>query len=205
MSNHTMLCSAIEAALDSYVRQDQQALERCGALQDKVLAINFMLPGLMFYFLPHASGIQVLSHYEGPVDTRLTGSPFGFARLALGNREDALFAGVVQVEGDTETGQKFQALLADVDWDWEEQLSRLTGDTAAHQIGNLIRRTQRLISDSGQTLEQDVAEYLHEEARLLPTHDEINIFLAEVDRVRAASDRLSARVQRLCEMGDAAE
>ncbi len=43
--------------------------------------------------------VQVLSQYEGDVDTLLTGSPLGFARLGLDSREDALFQGAVQIEG----------------------------------------------------------------------------------------------------------
>lgn len=205
MTGHTTLCSALESALNFYLRQDQQSLARCGALEGKSIAIDFMIPGLSFYFLPYAEGVQVLSHYEGDIDTRLTGSPLSFARLTLGNKENALFTGAVQIDGDTETGQRFQALLADTDWDWEEQLSRLTGDVIAHQVGNLSRQAQRFAGDSRRTLEQNINEYLHEEARLLPNRDEMEFFLEQVDSLRVATDRLTARVQRLIQAGAAGE
>jgi ubiquinone biosynthesis protein UbiJ len=202
MTTHTALCGAIESALNFYLRQDPQALDQCSTLEGKIIAIDFMVPGLLFYFLPHASGVQVLSQYEGQVDTRLTGSPLGFARLTLVNKENALFTGAVHIEGDTETGQKFQELLAGTDWDWEEQLSRLTGDVIAHQIGKLSRQAQRLASDNRRTLERDISEYLHEEARLLPARDEVEFFLEQVDLLRSATDRLNARMQRLLQSGD---
>jgi len=201
MISHTTLCGAIESALNFYLRQDRQALDKCRALEGKVIAIDFVVPGALFYFLPHASGVQVLSHYEGQADTRLTGSPLGFARLTLDDREDALFTGAVRIEGDTETGQKFQDLLAGTDWDWEEQLSRLTGDVIAHQIGTLYRRAQHLASDSRRTLERDISEYLQEEACLLPTRDEVESFLEQIDLIRSDTDRLSARMQRLMRSG----
>jgi ubiquinone biosynthesis protein UbiJ len=141
--------------------------------------------------------VQVLSQYEGDVDTLLTGSPLGFARLGLDSREDALFQGAVQIEGDTGIGQQFQDIFVGGDWDWEEQLSHFTGDIIAHQAGKLVRHTQRFLKDSSNTLADNSSEYLQEEAQVLPTRVEINYFLEDVDKLRADVDRLNARVDRI--------
>ena len=202
MTKSATVAGALETTLNLYLRQDPDSLARCAALEGKVVAIDFMLPGLSFFFLPDAKGIQVMGHYEGEVDTRLTGSPAGFARLTFGKREDALFAGAVKIEGDTETGQKFQDLLAANNWDWEEQLSHFTGDIVAHNIGNLARRAQQFARESRTVLEQDIGEYLREEARLLPAREEVADFMEQVDLLRSGTDRLSARIQRLLHAGN---
>jgi ubiquinone biosynthesis protein UbiJ len=85
---------------------------------------------------------------------------------------------------------------------WEEQLSHITGDIIARQIGNVARLSGKFISDSRNTLEQDVSEYLQEEARLLPTHTEVNDFLEDVDQLRSDVDRLNARIERLLQARD---
>ncbi len=197
MSTPALLSAALESALDLYLRQDPEALERCAALQDKVIAVRLAGTDIALHFLPDARGVKVVSHYEGEADTLLTGTPAGFARLALSSREDALFHGAVEISGDTETGQRFQDILAGVDWDWEEQLSRLTGDLVAHQTGELVRGGQKWLADAGARLQADLSEYLQEEARLLPTRYELDEFLDGVDRLRGDTDRLAARVQRL--------
>ncbi len=202
MTPATTLATALEMALDLYLTQDPQALRRCIALEGKIIGLDINGLGLSLYFLPGSDGIQVSSHYEGDVDARLTGSPIGFARLALGSREDALFKGAVELKGDTEIGQQFQDLLADTDWDWEEQLSYITGDIIARQIGNVARLSGKFITDSRNTLQQDVSEYLQEEARLLPTRGEVNDFLADVDQLRSDTDRLNARIERLLQTKD---
>jgi ubiquinone biosynthesis protein UbiJ len=138
MTPATTLAAALETALDTYLKQDPQALRRCTALEGKVIGLDITGLGLSLYFLPGSDGVQVSSHYEGDVDTRLTGSPFGFARLALVSREDTLFQGAVEIRGDTETGQQFQDLLAGTDWDWEEQLV-----TAATPWSRMSRNTSR--------------------------------------------------------------
>jgi ubiquinone biosynthesis protein UbiJ len=197
MNPATSLAAALERALELYLKQDPQAIQQCSAMEGKIIGLEIKGLGLSLYFLPGSDGIQVASHYEGDVDTLLSGSPLGFARLALGSREDALFQGAVEIRGDTETGEQFQDLLANADWDWEEQLSHLTGDVIARQIGNLARVSGRFISDSRHTLEQDVAEYLQEEARWLPTRSEVDYFFSRVDQLRSDVDRLDARIQRL--------
>jgi len=191
------LAAALETALELYLKQDPDALRRCTVLEGKVIALEFTGLDLSLYFIPGTNGILVAGHYEGEVDTRLRGSPFGFAKLMLGSRENALFEGAVEIQGDTEAGQQFQDILSTVDWDWEEQLSQVTGDVIAHQTGNLARKATQFINDSRSTLQQDVSEYLQEEARLLPGRIELGYFLEEVDQVRSDIDRLSARVERL--------
>ncbi|MEN8800751.1 MAG: SCP2 sterol-binding domain-containing protein [Thiogranum sp.] len=202
MTPATTLAAALETALDLYLKQDPQARQGCAALEGKIIGLDITGLGLSLYFLPGSHGIQVSSHYEGDVDTQLTGSPLGFARLALGSREDTLFKGAVEIKGDTETGQQFQDLLANTDWDWEEQLSHITGDVIARQIGNVARLSGKFINDSRNTLEQDVSEYLQEEARLLPTGSEVGNFLEDVDQLRADVDRLDARIARLLQTMD---
>ncbi len=197
MTPASALAAALETALDLYLKQDPEALRRCGDMQGKVIALDINGLGLALYFIPGPDGIQVLSHYEGAADTRLRGSPLGLARMSLGSRDDTLFEGTVEIQGDTETGQQLQDILASTEWDWEEQLSRVTGDIVAHQIGTLARRARDFLGATRTTLEHDVSEYLQEESLLLPCRAEAERFFAEVDCQRADVDRLSARVQRL--------
>lgn len=201
--NVSTLAAALESALNLYLGQDPESARRSAALQGKVIALSITGTGLTLYFLPDADGLQVLGHYEGDIDTRLSGSPLGFARLGLDRREDALFQGAVKIDGDTAVGQQFQELLAGTDWDWEEQLSRVTGDVFAHQAGRLAARAARLWRDSRETLAADCSEFLQEEARLLPTRIEVAYFLDAVDRLRDDTERLAARVERLLRATDA--
>ncbi len=109
----------------------------------------------------------------------------------------------MEIRGDTDTGQAFQDILSEVDLDWEEPLSRLTGDVIAHQAGKLVHEGRQFIRQACGTLEQDLSEYLQEEARLLPARIEVHYFLDEVDRLRSDTDRLTARVARLLKITQA--
>ncbi len=187
----------LEATLNRYLALDPETPARLAPLHGRVIGVEITIPELRVYFVPGPARIQVLGHYDGEPDCLLRGTPLSLARLGLGGkREDQLFSGQVEVTGSTEVAQQFGAALAHLDIDWEEQLSRLTGDPIAHQAGNLARGADRWLKGATATLTADLQEYLQEEARLLPTAYEVEAFGDDVDRLRDDVERLAARLQR---------
>ncbi|MBU1190935.1 MAG: SCP2 sterol-binding domain-containing protein [Gammaproteobacteria bacterium] len=194
----TWFAGAVEAACNSALALDPEVRERLGELDGKVIAVELLGVGLQLFFFPHAQGVQVLSHYEGEADTVIRGAPLSLLRLSLSAKPaDELFAGGVELRGDTATGQAFQDILRALDLDWEELLSRVAGDDIAHQAGRLLRAAGKQLKHTGHTLEMNVSEYLREEADLLVDHHAVDDFLHAVDDLRSDADRLEARVRRL--------
>lgn len=127
---------------------------------------------------------------EASVETTLA----GLASLAAsrGQRSrDVVF------RGDIGTIQAMRQLVANLEIDWEEQLSRITGDSLAHTIGEGVRRGRHWAAYAGDRMLTDVGEYVTEERRLLPTEPEVTGFADSVRRLRADVDRLEARLKRL--------
>jgi ubiquinone biosynthesis protein UbiJ len=192
------LLAGLEAAVNRYLRLDPDAMSRMADLQPRSIAIELLPLQLTLYVLPGENGVQLRSRLETGPDTVLRGTPLGLAQLGLGSDGgNALFSGSVTIEGDVETGQAFKAILDEMDIDWEEQLSRITGDVIAHQLGNTARRAASALQDGRRTLERDIGEYLQEELRVLPTRIETENFSADVSRLGMDTDRLAARIRRL--------
>lgn len=197
MSSSSALAAVIETALNGYLALDPEVRSRCAALDGSVIAMQLKGLALTLYFLPTTDRIDVLGHYEGKPDTLLTGTPASLFRLAVVRSEEQLFNSGVEFHGDTEKGERFRDILASVDIDWEELLSRVTGDAIAHQMGNVARSLTATATQGLTSLQDDVSEYLREESRLVPTAIEVNNLLEEIDTVRLDTDRLEARIQRL--------
>ena len=198
MKPPALFFSALGLAVNNYLRLDVNTLQRLSALTGKVIAIEFRGLDLTFYLLPQAAGIRIEGAYEGVPDALLSGAPLALARLGIAKHEKGtLFGGDVEIRGDIELGQRFKAILDGIDIDWEEHLSRVTGDVLAHQVGNVARGMLEWGRNTLDTVSRDVAEYLHEESRDLPTRSEVDEFLARIDTLRLDVDRLEARVQRL--------
>lgn len=193
----TAFAAAVEAALNSYLALDPEVRARCATLDGSVIAMQLKELDLTVYFLPTMDRIDVVDRYDGEPDTLLAGTSVSLLMLAAVRSEDQLFHGGIEFHGDTEKGERFRDILASVDIDWEELLSRLTGDAIAHQMGNVARSLTAAASRGLGSLEKDMSEYLREESRLVPTAIEVDNLLQEIDTLRLDTDRLEARIQRL--------
>jgi len=190
--------SAFASAFNHYLQLDPEASAHMADLQGRCIALEFRGLDLTLYVIPEPDGVHLLQHSDSEPDTVLSGTPLGMAGLGLGrNTEQTLFSGAVVISGDVETGQAFKAILDSLEIDWEEQLSRLTGDVIAHQLGNAARHARRFLARARTTLEQDTGEYLQEELRVLPSRIETENFMAGVTRLAMDTDRLTARIKRL--------
>lgn len=198
--NHlpTAVTASIEVALNRVLQLDEDTLARLAGLQGKVIAIEFRGLDVAIYLIPEAEKLTVYGRFEGEADTVLRGTPVALMRMGLAKHAgDVLFAGDVEISGDVELGQAFGEIINDLDIDWEEQLSHLTGDLVAHKVGNFLRGALAWGEQTADTLGQDVAEYLQEENEALPNRDEVEYYLSQVDVMRTDVDRIEARVLRL--------
>lgn len=190
--------AVLERAINGYLALDPEGAARIGPLHGRVILIEVAGFGTRIYVIPGADRLLLHGDYGGAPDCVLRGSPLALARLGTSpHKEDSLFSGEVEVEGDTDLAQAFGDVLGGIAVDWEEQLARLVGDTAAHQLGVRTRALGDWGRRSAATLRADLTEYLQEEARLLPGRFEVAAFMDEVDRLRDDVERLAARVDRL--------
>jgi len=199
MTAGDLALAGLEQALNRYIALDPEGPARFARLHGRVVALHLTGLELTLYLVPDESGhLQVHGRWEGEPDCRLSGSPFDLARAGDGVRgAHELFAGRVGIQGDTDLAHRFGALLAGLDVDWEEQLSRVTGDVLAHQVGRGARATQRYFADRRATFETNLGEYLTEEARLLPSPQEYEAWASDVETLRDDAERLAARIDRL--------
>ena len=198
MSLLSPLVKPLQIALNRYLDYDPEVPKQLLAMQGKVVELHFRSLELSLYILINATDLDICDDYDGPVDTTISGSPVALAMMGLQSSSvSSLFSGEVTIVGDTELGSRFQALLDNVEVDWEEPLSQLSGDVIAQQVGGLLRGVAGWLEESTNTNALNVSEYLREEQAMLPSKFEEERFKREVDELRLAVDRLEAKVGRL--------
>ena len=198
MQTPVALCIALEKAINAWLALDEDNQQRLAALEGKVIALTVSIPEISFYFIAEPPVLHVQSFTDTESDTHIIGSPIALTKMSMQeNNTDDLFSGDVQIHGDTATAQAFQELLSGSGIDWEEHLSHVIGDVAAHSIGRNVRQGRQWATAARDTIEQDVAEYLKNEIQLLPQPDDVRHWLADVDTLRNDVERLAARIQRL--------
>ena len=129
---------------------------------------------------------------EPDLDVRI--SPFLLPRLAVG--EEAAFR-AIEMSGDMELAQELSFLARNLDWDFEEDLSKAVGDVAAHRIAGGARAFRDWSRDSVSRMAQGAAEYWTEESPLIASRVKVEDFVSEVSRLRDAIERLEKRIERL--------
>ena len=193
-----LVIASFETAFNQYIALDPDAMPRFEDMEGKVIAIEITGINETLYLFPGMDGIMLMSDFDGEADTTLSGTPLALARLSLEkNALPVLFSGDVTITGDTRLGHQFKKILASLNIDWEEQLSRITGDLFARQIGNGVKDLSSWLKRSKQSFDLDIGEYLQEESHILPTRPEVDRWVGNVDGLRNAIDRLQARVNRL--------
>ncbi len=189
-----VIAAGVETALNRYLRLDPDSLPQWAGLDGTVIAVELDDLGTSFYLLPGTTGVRVIDRYEDEPTVQIRGTLVALARSWRGRR---VSGDGIAVEGDTAVAREFQAILARMEIDWEEQLSNVIGDVAARQLGNLWRRVCGWGQRVGDILLRDSAEYLQHELRALPPRHAVEQFLSAVDTLREDTDRLAARVERL--------
>ena len=194
----------VEQLLNAVISMDEVTQQRLAELHGRRIAIEFREWNLMLLFVPDAQGrLQISTDDVDAADATIRATPFDFAEtLRMERKEDQVFKGKITLDGDTRLAQRFSDILAMLEIDWEEQLSKLTGDVAAHQLGGMLRGFQRWARRNQRMMRDNLGEYLTEEKQLLPTAFEVAEWRAEVDRLRDDVDRLAARVVRLLSAAD---
>ena len=194
----TILLEQFEKSLNRTLALDSELFARLKSFTGKVIALELLNTALTLYLKPSITGINVTHEYQGPVHVRIRGTPMDLLSymIAAGAGGEG-FGTTLEIIGDVGLAQRFQSVMKGVELDWEEQISHWIGDSAARKAGNLLRDSARFVKQAGNSLKQNLSEYLRYEKEVLPDQYDVDDFTGEVDALRDAVERLKARINRL--------
>ena len=197
MISHTA-AGMLTSAFNNYLSLDPEAPDKLRAFDGKLVCIDIRGPDKRLYLSINDNRVTVLEQHDEEPDTTISGSPAALFKLGV-NRDAAplFFKGEVEIRGDTRLGRQFKSLLADLQIDWEEHLSRLIGDAAAHQLFRAVNELRDWGRSAAGNFAEDVGEYLQEETRDVVSGAEMEAFYQQVDELRDDTERLKARIDRL--------
>ncbi len=204
MTAQSVAIAGLQAIVNQVLALDPELAESLAELEGTVLEAHVQGVEKRIQLHPSATGVGVvLVDGDGQqsavvADVTISGPPFTLLRL-LGSLEsvDGVLPPDVSVSGELELVHKLNRLAKCANIDWEEPLSKLFGDSVAHEIGRGVHGFVSWARAASETFSSDVGEYLREERRLAPTRLEVDDFATHVDQVRDDVERLEVRVTRL--------
>ncbi len=204
MTMQSMVAGGLQAIVNRLLELDPELAEGVAELEGSVLEVHVQGIDRRIQLHPSAMGVNVVPVDAGEQqtaavpDVTISGPPFTLLRL-LGSLEsvDGVLPPDVSISGELVLLQKLTRLARRANIDWEEPLSKLFGDSVAHEIGRGVRGFGSWAVASAGTVACDMGEYLREERRLSPTRFEVDDFATHVDQARDDVERLEFRVARL--------
>ncbi|HYH43624.1 MAG TPA: SCP2 sterol-binding domain-containing protein [Burkholderiales bacterium] len=127
-------------------------------------------------------------------DVTITATAGSLLRIAA--RDESAW-NAAQVSGDVDFAGVIDYVLRNLEWDYEESLSSVFGDIAAHRIAGAVREVDRWGRAAALNLGQAFAEYAKYEQPLLASRQAVDEFNREVDEVRDHAARLEKRLELL--------
>lgn len=190
------LLGLVEIGSNRLLGLNPECEKLCTELQGFVIAIELIDVKRTLYFHPGSWGMRLsLQAPRKDVDATIRGHVLGLINLS--QKEDRISTSIqerIEISGNTRVAQKFQKILTGIDIDWEEQLSKFTGDIIAYRAGQGLRNTRDWVMDNLNSLALSGREYLQEETRQLPTRPEFLQFKQAVTSIRDDVERLEALI-----------
>lgn len=192
--------ATIQTIARKILRLDIQAKNNLQQFEDKVIQINiedlgFGDTGLVYYFSFKNAELTVSEQCKDIPATSISGKLSAFiAAAAAEHSSDSIFKGELNFSGDIGTAKQFQSFAQSLNIDWHEPLAQILGDPIAHTLATGLEKFSNWIGNTIESVNQDISEYVQEEAKVTPSVSEQQQFFQQVDQIRSKSDRLLARV-----------
>jgi ubiquinone biosynthesis protein UbiJ len=197
----TLLLAGIERTLNALLARDLAAPTRLARLAGNRLLLRLERPTLTLLLSFHAHGVDLMRQDEADESTADTVVELDAETLGelLGGEsmERLMFGGKLAVRGRVHLLEEVRELFFDLDIDWEAELARWLGDVPAHSLAEGLRRMARWGLRAKEEMRADIAEYVFEEARLLPGRQQLDNLRDHLTELEVATDRLETRLARL--------
>ncbi len=190
-----IIIAAQEAILNRYLSLDPESKEHLRRLSGKVIRIE--LGPLTYYWLFKSDLIYLNKDYNGPADLILRGSTFDFLHMAFIKKDEAHTNIPLQVVGDMEFGKQFKEFFLNLEIDYEEQLSKIVGDTLAYPMVQALKTIKLWARQNIENFGQNLINYIQTEMNWLVTDEELQLFFSDVDDLRDDCARLETRLEIL--------
>lgn len=191
----SLLLKPLEIALNHALRFDMESHEKLQRFANRSIRIDITNLNIAVIGRFTEERILLETAEEHVADLMIKAD--SFALLKLVQQPDSLFSNQIQIRGDVQFAKQLQDWQQHFDFDWEQQIARVTGDTLAYPLAQSLRRGFDWLNYNRSEFEQSLAEYLREESQYLPDKSQTERFMQNVDLLRADTERLEARIKRL--------
>ena len=127
------------------------------------------------------------------IDVEISSSFINFVFFLLSRGSDA-YSAKINISGDIETANKFNEILSKSS-ELRELVSNYIGGDNFAKLESVFSSISSKISDFMGNKQKDIRDYLIHDLKILPSKNEIEIFLDGVDEVKSRTEKLMKKIK----------
>lgn len=174
-------------------RLDKEAWDLLKPYENKIVC--FQIEGFpTLYFEIHQDGLHVVDSQLLHPDVTFSGPFSAFVGMVF--TKNRLQHGL-HVKGDMDCAKALYDTWRYLDLDWEGYFAQFIGGDLVNIASKSLKQWQSWTKETFNHRIKDLGNYLQDETQYLPTQQEVEHFLKEVDTLRLDVDRFEARLALL--------
>ncbi len=182
-------------ACNQYLKADPQTWPKIVSLDGKVIAFSLQNWHLNLKAVFTKDGVE-FKPQDNKFDAKIKLTTETLLQILTNPSTKPTQLKGVTIQGDLHLMQNIMEIMQAMDIDWEEKISYITGDILAHEISKHIRNTRNIIKNAIGSVKLNMADYLQEEIRILPSKNEIESFYQDIAKLRDDVARFQAKLNR---------
>lgn len=148
------------------------------------------------YFIIHPTGLELITFNPNTDHCDLTFSgPFRAFIALVFTRKHAQHG--LHVRGDLECAKALYDAWQHLDLDWEGYFAKWVGGDIAHGVNKGWKAWREYLHQTWENRVEDVGAYLQDEKAILPTRNEVENWIAQIDTLRLDTERFEAKLRLL--------
>lgn len=193
-----MLFEIIELACNKALEHDPGAQDALQQLNGKRVLLRIKRIDQEILVQPMNHGVDITPYQDETLDVTLAATPQALLSILRSGLDKAdLEPGELEISGDPIVAQRFARIAAGLNVDWEGLLEEHLGEMPAAVIATGLRKASEYGAQGRALAKEMLNERINSEDSLVAAEQDVEVFMEQVDDLRASVDRLDARLKRI--------
>lgn len=184
-----MILEFRNSIIDHVLNQNDWMREKLSKYENKVIAL--IIGPFAFDFIVCSDGNLKTIKNPSNSDTKIQMSIDAFIKTFITKEKKG-----INISGDIDLARDFADILSAIEWDIEDDLSRIFGDIVAHEISQAGKSFMQQNKRNVLEISGALVEFWQEENKILSKKNDVHEFIKNVDHLNEDVDRFEARLDK---------
>ena len=184
-----MILEFRNSIIDHVLNQNDWMREKLSQYENKVIAL--IIGPFAFDFIICSDGNLKTIKNPSNSDTKIQMSIDAFIKTFITKEKKG-----INISGDIDLARDFADILSAIEWDIEDDLSRIFGDIVAHEISQAGKSFMQQNKRNVLEISGALVEFWQEENKILSKKNDVHEFIKNVDHLNEDVDRFEARLDK---------